>query len=81
MTEANYMDNLNETIKFKNSPRGQFIIAQALYLGVKKLQEVEGVHREVSNILDMQYLLDVLHPGMKEVFKAIEDESNVGNLR
>ncbi len=74
MTEANYMDNLNETIKFKNSPRGQFIIAQALYLGIQKLCEVEGVHREVSNICDMQHLLDVLHPGMKEVFKTMEEE-------
>ena len=80
MTEANYLSNLEETVRFKNSPRGQFIIAQALYLGVKKLQEVEGVHREVSNIIDMQYLLDVLHPGMKEVFKSIEEEFNVSNV-
>ena len=80
MTEANYLSNLEETVKFKNSPRGQFIMAQALYLGVKKLQEVEGVHREVSNIIDMQYLLDVLHPGMKEVFKSIEEEFNVSNV-
>ncbi len=80
MTEANYLSNLEETVRFKNSPRGQFIIAQALYLGVKKLQEVEGVHREVSNIMDMQYLLDVLHPGMKEVFKSIEEEFNVSNV-
>ena len=80
MTEANYLSNLEETVRFKNAPRGQFIIAQALYLGVKKLQEVEGVHREVSNIMDMQYLLDVLHPGMKEVFKSIEEEFNVSNV-
>ena len=80
MTEANYLSNLEETVRFKNSPRGQFIIAQALYLGVKKLQEVEGVHREVANILVMQYLLDVLHPGMKEVFKSIEEEFNVSNV-
>ena len=80
MTEANYLSNLEETVRFKNSPRGQFIIAQALFLGVKKLQEVEGVHREVSNIMDMQYLLDVLHPGMKEVFKSIEEEFNVSNV-
>ena len=62
--EHNYLDNLKETMEFANSPRGKFIVAEALYLGIQKLGEVEGVHREVSDMLDMQYLLDVIHPGM-----------------
>ena len=60
-----YLGNLKETVEFANSPRGNFIMAKALYLGIQTLCSVEGVHREVSDICDMQHLLDVLHPGMK----------------
>ena len=60
-----YLGNLKETMEFANSPRGNFIMAKALYLGIQTLCSVEGVHREVSDICDMQHLLDVLHPGMK----------------
>ena len=81
MTDVNYMDNLKETIEFSNSPRGKFIMAQALCLAIQKLCEVEGVHREVSNICDMQHLLDVLYPGMEIVFKSMEEEFNARNLR
>ena len=74
MVEANYMDNVKETIEFSQSPRGKFIMAQALYYGMKKLAEVEGVMREVSNICDMKYLLDVLYPGFETIFDHIENE-------
>ena len=74
MVEANYMDNLKETMEFAQSPRGKFIQAQALYYGMKKLSEVEGVLREVSNICDMKYLLDVLYPGYEEIFNHIDND-------
>ena len=74
MVEANYMDNVKETIEFSQSPRGRFIQAQALYYGIKKLAEVEGVMREVSNICDMKYLLDVLYPGYENLFYHIEQQ-------
>ena len=74
MVDANYMDNVKETIEFSQSPRGRFIQAQALYYGIKKLSEVEGVMREVSNICDMKYLLDVLYPGYESIFDHIENE-------
>ena len=48
--EYDYLGNLKETVEFANSPRGNFIMAKALYLGIQKLCEVEGVHREVSDI-------------------------------
>ena len=64
-----YLDNLKETMEFANSPRGNFIRAKALYLGIQKLCEVEGVYREVSDICDMHHLLDVLHPGMEDLMK------------
>ena len=74
MVEANYMDNLKETMEFAQSPRGKFIQAQALYYGMKKLSEVEGVLREVSNICDMKYLLDVLYPGYADIFDHIDQQ-------
>jgi len=74
MVEANYMDGVKETIEFSQSPRGKYIMAQALYYGIKKLTEVEGAMREVSNICDMKYLLDVLYPGYENLFYHIEQQ-------
>jgi hypothetical protein len=45
---------------FAASIRGQYIISQALSLAVKELGEVDEPHREISNISDMQGLLDNL---------------------
>jgi len=73
MVDASYMDNVKETIEFSQSPRGRFIMAQALYYGIKKLTEVEGVMREASNISDMKYLLDVLYPEYETLFDHIEN--------
>ena len=67
--EYDYLGNLKETMEFANSPRGNFIMAKALYLGIQKLCSVEGVHREVSDICDMKHLLDVLHPGMNDLME------------
>ena len=43
---------------FINSNRGHFILAQALVIAIKELNKVPGAMKEVSNISDMQYLLD-----------------------
>jgi len=68
MPTPEYMGMVKETIEFSQSPRGKFIMAQALYYGIQKLSEIDGVMREVSNISDMQYLLDVLYPGYENIF-------------
>ena len=65
---------VQETQEFADSPRGKFIQAQALYYGIKKLCEVEGIMREASNISDMKYLLDVLYPGYEQIFDHIEND-------
>ena len=49
-----------DAYNFLNSERGHYILAQALTLGIEKLEEVDGVYREESNILDMKYLLESL---------------------
>ena len=43
---------------FINSNRGHYILAQALVLAIKELDKVDGAMKEVSNMKDMQYLLD-----------------------
>ena len=53
-----------QALEFKDSPRGTLIMAQALYCGIKYLEQTEGVMREVSNIADMQYLLDNIYGHM-----------------
>ena len=45
---------------FINSLRGRYIMAQALHYAIQALSAVEGVHREVSNIKDMEYLRSTL---------------------
>ena len=43
---------------FINSNRGHYILAQALVIAIKELDKVDGAMKEVSNMQDMQYLLD-----------------------
>ena len=43
---------------FINSNRGHYILAQALVLAIKELDKVDGAMKELSNMQDMQYLLD-----------------------
>ena len=38
--------------------RGRLIVSQALTIAVNELSKVEGAHRQVGNISDMQYILD-----------------------
>jgi len=49
-----------DALGFLMSMRGRLMMARALHYGIKELSKVEGVHREVSDIADMQYLKDEL---------------------
>jgi len=52
---------MSEPREFLSSGRGTYIMAQALYHGIKALESVEPeVMREKSNIEDMKYLRDSL---------------------
>ena len=50
----------NDAVRFLSSMRGRLMMARALHYGIKELSKVEGVHRESSDIADMQYLKDEL---------------------
>ena len=52
-----------ETLKFLGSPRGQYIVGQALAIAVAELEKVEPALQEKSNIQDMKFLGE-------ELFKA-----------
>ena len=60
--------NNQKAIEFAGSIRGQYILSQALCLAIEKLKEVPENRREVSNISDMELLLDNLFP----MFKAVQ---------
>ena len=47
-----------EACNFILSLRGRLILGQALTIAVNELSKVEGAHRQVGNIADMQMLLD-----------------------
>ena len=54
---------------FINSNRGHFILAQALVIAIKELDKVDGAMKEVSNISDMQFLLDHYFDVYQQVVK------------
>lgn len=39
-----------------NSMRGRYILSQALFYAIRELKKIKGVHRENSNIADMELL-------------------------
>ena len=59
-----YMTSVKEVMAFRDSPRGQFIIAQALVIAVEELSKVRGPMREYSNIEDMNLLIGIFYPGL-----------------
>ena len=61
-----------EAIEFRDSPRGKYIMAQALYLGIKALNLHPAPYTEVSNAMDMKYILDTLYHGMGDMFDQVQ---------
>ena len=52
-----------QAINLCNSPRGAYILGQALYYGIQALEAVEpAVMQERSNIEDMKLLMDEVFP-------------------
>ena len=49
---------MQATTQHKFSMRDHLIIAQALVLGIQELEKVPAPFTEISNILDMKYLLE-----------------------
>ena len=50
-------DRRDIATRFVASIRGRIILGQALIIAIEKLENVEGMHREISNISDMKLIL------------------------
>ena len=50
-------DRRHIAARFIASLRGRIILGQALIIAIEKLENVEGMHREISNISDMKLIL------------------------
>ena len=79
----NYSDSSYETKKanqFARSLRGHFLISQALVIATKELETAPAPHTDLSNIADMQYLIDYVYPLFKVVdeskFQAMMEKLN-----
>ena len=68
------MNDKDQAIEFASSPRGQYIISQALWHAIVKLNEVPEPMKEESNISDMEFLLDEVFPMYKAVQLAQQGE-------
>lgn len=58
---------LKAGVEFLSSPRGLYIVGQALYVAIEQLDKVKGVKRETSNINDMRFLMDTVFPLYKQI--------------
>ena len=71
------MEKREAVTQFLTSPRGMFIISQALFVAIETMKKVEPEYkRELSNIADMEYLLDELFPMYKTVLMIKEGIEN-----
>jgi len=59
--------------EFINSPRGHYIISQALCLAVDQLRSSPARERQDSNIQDMEYLIENAFPIYRSVEKMSEE--------
>ena len=70
-TKLGMDEEQGEAMKLFATPRGSYIVAQALYLGIKTLEAVEPEYlQEKSNINDMK-MLKTLFPIPDMVFEPL----------
>ena len=62
-------DKINLSGQLLNSYRGKYLLAQALYEATRAMSKVPRRQREVSNIQDMEMLLEGSFSVFHEVFK------------
>lgn len=70
-----------QTIQHTFSMRDQLIIAQALVIGIQELEKVPSPMTELSNILDMKYLLENQFSGMALPAQLMVNESHKINTK
>ena len=71
-----YLNHVKEATALRNSPRGQYLITRGLLALEEELSKVQGHMREVSDIKDIQWILDMLYPGMADALRALDKLDN-----
>ena len=62
-----------DEFQFLLSPRGRYIVSQALFYGIQALESVTpSIRQEQSNIADMKFLRDGLFNFPSEIFRPQE---------
>jgi hypothetical protein len=67
----------HQAIKFLQTTDGQFLLIQALHLGVKAMKGVPAPRTEISNIADMEFIRD----GMMDNRKRASVAEFIGTMR
>ena len=69
------MTEITPCMLFAAGHRGQYIISRALVALIEKLEEVEMDYREVSDIMDAEYILKELYPNFRKLHEQLAEAS------
>ena len=72
---SNHTKEQAAALSFMATPRGRFILSQALYYAIGVLKAVPTPFREASNISDMQFLRETLFGLFDESLAAMAAEA------
>ena len=61
-------------VELLNSPRGMYLLAQALYEAIKALRKVPAPMTPHNNINEMELILNTLFPSHKALLEGIHGE-------
>jgi len=76
LTSPDYLNHVKEAKALRDSPRGQYLITRGLLALEVQLTKVQGHMREMSDIADIRFILDMLYPGMTDALKALHKLDN-----
>lgn len=77
-TNKRYTPEMFDAIALAQSPRGQYILSQALTVAIETLSAVPQPYRETSNIQDMTLIRDALFPTYAEIHSAMAEHAAKG---
>ena len=63
-------EDYETALNFMLSPRGQYIMGQALWISIDTMKRVPAPYTEHSNIADMEFIMDSVFPMFAQVKKA-----------
>jgi hypothetical protein len=62
-----------EAVSFSAGPRGQYIIARALFTALKAMKQLRPLEQgDVSDIRDMKYILENVYPAYSQLLYKVD---------